>query len=68
MHDWRLCHSQIEDIYQPRAAVYSSPSQGRRANLVLPSSTYLLTVGVEGFDFSLDHTQTHTTLVRTPLD
>jgi hypothetical protein len=35
---------------------------------VLPSSTYLFTAGVEGFDFSLDHTQTHTTVGRTPLD
>jgi hypothetical protein len=36
--------------------------------VVLPSSTYLFTVGVEGFDFSLHHTQTHTTVGRTPLD
>jgi hypothetical protein len=36
--------------------------------VVLPSSTYLFTVGVEGFDFSLDHTQTQTTVGRTSLD
>jgi hypothetical protein len=36
--------------------------------LVLPSSTYLFTAGVEGFCFSLDHTQTHTTVGRTPLE
>jgi hypothetical protein len=36
--------------------------------VVLPSPTYLFTVGVEGFYFSLDHTQTHTTVGRTPLD
>jgi hypothetical protein len=35
---------------------------------VHPSSIYLLTVGVEGFYFSLDHTQTHPTVGRTPLD
>jgi hypothetical protein len=35
--------------------------------VVLPSSTYLFTVGV-GFFFSLDHTQTHTPVGRTPLD
>jgi hypothetical protein len=35
---------------------------------VRPSSAYLFTAGVEGFDFSLDHTQTHTTFGRTPLD
>jgi hypothetical protein len=35
---------------------------------VLPSSTYLFTVGVEGFLFSLDHIQTHTTVGKTPLD
>jgi hypothetical protein len=35
---------------------------------VLPSSTYLFTVGVEGFYFSLDHTETHATVGRTPLD
>jgi hypothetical protein len=36
--------------------------------VVLPSSTYLFTVGVGGFVFSLDHTQTHTTVGRTSLD
>jgi hypothetical protein len=36
--------------------------------VVLPSSTCLFRVGVESFDFSLDHTQTHTTFGRTPLD
>jgi hypothetical protein len=36
--------------------------------VVLPSSTYLLTVSVEGFDFSLDHIQAHTTFGTTPLD
>jgi hypothetical protein len=36
--------------------------------VALPSSTYFFTVGVEGFDFSLDCTQTHTTVGRTPLD
>jgi hypothetical protein len=36
--------------------------------VLLPSSTCLFTVGVDGFDFSLDHTQTHTTVGRTPLD
>jgi hypothetical protein len=36
--------------------------------VVLPSSTYLFTAGVEGFCFSLDHTQTHTTVGGTPLD
>jgi hypothetical protein len=35
---------------------------------VLPSSTYLFTLGVESFVISLDHTQTHTTVGRTPLD
>jgi hypothetical protein len=35
--------------------------------VLLPSSTYLFTAGVEGFSFALDHTQTHTTLGRTPL-
>jgi hypothetical protein len=34
----------------------------------LPSSTYLFTAGVEGFDFSLDHTQAHITFCGTPLD
>jgi hypothetical protein len=33
-----------------------------------PSLFYLLTVGVEVFCLSLDHTQTHTTVSRTPLD
>jgi hypothetical protein len=36
--------------------------------VVLPSSTYQFTAGVEGFIFSLDHTQTHTTVGRTPLE
>jgi hypothetical protein len=36
--------------------------------VVLPSSTYLFTAGVEGFDFSLDHTQAQTTVDRAPLD
>jgi hypothetical protein len=36
--------------------------------VVLPSSTYLFTVGVEGFLFSFDHTQTHTTVGRTSVD
>jgi hypothetical protein len=36
--------------------------------VVLPSSTYLFTVGAEGFWFSLDHTRTHATFGRTPLD
>jgi hypothetical protein len=37
--------------------------------VVLPSSTYLFTVGVEVVClFSLNHTQTHTTVGRTPLD
>jgi hypothetical protein len=36
--------------------------------VVLPSSTDLFTVGVEGFYFSLGHTQTHTTVGMTPLD
>jgi hypothetical protein len=36
--------------------------------VVLPSSTNFLTVGVEGFDFSLDHTQADATFGRTPLD
>jgi hypothetical protein len=36
--------------------------------VVLPSSTYLFTAGVEGSYFSLDHTETHTTVGRTPLD
>jgi hypothetical protein len=36
--------------------------------VVLPSSTYLFTVGVEVFLFSLDHIKTHTTVGRTPLD
>jgi hypothetical protein len=35
--------------------------------VVLPSLTYLFTVGVESL-FSLDHTQTHTTVGRIPLD
>jgi hypothetical protein len=33
-----------------------------------PSLFYLLTAGVEVVHFSLDHTQTHTTVGRTPLD
>jgi hypothetical protein len=33
-----------------------------------PSLFYLLTVGVKCFDFSLDHTQTHTTVGRITLD
>jgi hypothetical protein len=33
-----------------------------------PSLFYLLTVGAEGFLFSLDHTQAHITFGRTPLD
>jgi hypothetical protein len=33
-----------------------------------PYLFYLLTAGVEVFVFSLDHTQTHTTVGRTPLD
>jgi hypothetical protein len=37
--------------------------------LVLPSSTYLFTVDVEGFFvISFDHTEAHTTGGRTPLD
>jgi hypothetical protein len=36
--------------------------------VVLPSSTYLFTAGVEGFDFSLDHSQGLATFGRTPLD
>jgi hypothetical protein len=36
--------------------------------VVLPSSAYFFTVGVERFDFSLDHTQAHTTFGRTPQD
>jgi hypothetical protein len=36
--------------------------------LVLPSSTYLFTVGVEGFVISCDHNQAHTTVGRTPVD
>jgi hypothetical protein len=36
--------------------------------VALPSFTYLLTLGVEGFLFSLGHTQTHITFGRTPLD
>jgi hypothetical protein len=36
--------------------------------VVLPSSTYLFTVNVQDFDFSLDHTQAHITFGRTPLD
>jgi hypothetical protein len=36
--------------------------------VVLASSTYLFTVGVEVFDFTLDHTQTHTTVGKAPLD
>jgi hypothetical protein len=35
--------------------------------VVLPSSTYMFTVGVEDFDFSLDHIQASTTVGRTPL-
>jgi hypothetical protein len=35
---------------------------------VLPSPTYLFTAGVEGFDFSLNHTQARTTVGRNPLD
>jgi hypothetical protein len=37
-------------------------------HLILRSSTYLFTAGVKGFVISLDHTQTHTTVGRTPLD
>jgi hypothetical protein len=33
-----------------------------------PDRFYLRTVGVEVVYFSLDHTQTHTTVGRTPLD
>jgi hypothetical protein len=33
----------------------------------LRSSTHLFAVSIEGFDFSLDHTQTHTTVGRTSL-
>jgi hypothetical protein len=36
--------------------------------VVLPSSTYLFTVGVEFVYFSLDHTQTHNTIGRSRLD
>jgi hypothetical protein len=36
--------------------------------VVLPSSAYLFTVGVEFFLFSLDHIQTHTAVGRAPLD
>jgi hypothetical protein len=36
--------------------------------VVLSSSTCLFTVGGEGFDFSCDHTQAHTTFGRPPLD
>jgi hypothetical protein len=36
--------------------------------VVLPSSTYFFTVGVEGLIFSLDYTQTYTRVGRTPLD
>jgi hypothetical protein len=36
--------------------------------VVLPSSTYLFTVRVEVFYFSLNHTQAHTTVSGTPLD
>jgi hypothetical protein len=47
----------------------SSAEVNNLSFLVLPSSTYMLTVGVEGFcDFSFDHTQAHATGGRTPLD
>jgi hypothetical protein len=36
--------------------------------LVLPSSTYLFTAGVEGCLISFDHTQAHPTVGRSPLD
>jgi hypothetical protein len=36
--------------------------------VVLPSSTYLFTAGVEVFSFTLDHTETHTTVGKAPLD
>jgi hypothetical protein len=36
--------------------------------VVLTSSTYLFTAGVEIVLFALDHTQTHITVGRTPLD
>jgi hypothetical protein len=36
--------------------------------LVVPTSTYLFTAGIEGFLISFDHTQAHTTVGRIPLD
>jgi hypothetical protein len=36
--------------------------------VVLPSYTYLFTVEYRRFVFSLDHTQTHTTVAGTHLD
>jgi hypothetical protein len=45
------------------------PGKLRLSNLFRsPSIFYLLTAGVEVVLFSLDHTQTHTTVGRTPLD
>jgi hypothetical protein len=37
-------------------------------HVLVLSSTYLFRVDVEGFYFSLDHTQTHATFSRAPLD
>jgi hypothetical protein len=42
--------------------------QNKDLFVALPSSTYLFTEGVEGFPLAIDHTQTHTTISRTPLD
>jgi hypothetical protein len=41
---------------------------GNKASSLSPHLFYLLTVGVEVFVFSLDHSQTHTTVGGTPLD
>jgi hypothetical protein len=49
-------------------ALISPATKQQFVFVVLPSSTCFFTAGVEGFDFSRYHTQTHTTVGRTPLD
>jgi hypothetical protein len=47
---------------------HSVVKKGLTLSFRSPSLFYLLTAGVEVVLFSLDHTQTHTTVGRTPLD
>jgi hypothetical protein len=53
-----MCKEIYSNVYNKRKIMYFL------LYLVLSSSTYLFTAGVEGFVISFDHTQTHTTVGR----